>query len=293
MAKNNQRGLGKGLDSLFDDNFTSSSEKESGVSTLRLSMIEPNPLQPRKTIDDEALAELSASISEHGILQPIVVRPENNGYYQIVAGERRWRAAKLAGLTDVPVIIKELSDKDTAELALVENLMRSDLNPIDEALGYKSLIDRFGMTQDGVAQAVGKPRSSVANALRLLSLEKEVAELVKSGALSAGHAKVLAGIKDEKKQLEIAKLAAARDLSVRQTEMLAAAKKQPEAAKKPSDKVDYIRVLERRVTRASGRTVKIKQGKKTGKIEIVYTDNNDLEDILKKLCGKAFFEDDN
>lgn len=289
MAKENKRGLHKGLDSLFEDNFTSYGEKQEGVQTLRISMIEPNPLQPRRTMDEEELAELADSIGKYGLIQPIVVRPENNGYYQIIAGERRWRASKIAGLTDVPVIIKETGDKETAELALIENLMRSDLNPIDEAMGYKSLMDRFGLSQEKVAESVGKKRSSVANSLRLLSLSKEVMALVKDGRLSSGHAKVLAGIKDEKRQTEIANIVAAKDLSVRQTEMLAAAK--PKTESKPTDKVDYIKVLEKRVMRSTGRTVKIKQGKKTGKVEIVYTDNNDLEDILKKLCGKSFFED--
>ncbi len=286
MAKS--RGLGKGLDSLFEDNF-SQSEREEGVSTLRISMVEPNPLQPRKDIDSEKLAELADSIGKYGVIQPIVVRPENNGYYQIIAGERRWRAAKAAGLTEIPVVIKEIGDRETAELALVENLMRSDLNPIEEALGYKSLMDRFGLSQEKAAESVGKSRSSVANSLRLLSLHDEVIALVKEGKLSAGHAKVLAGIKDTKRQREIAAIVVARDLSVRQTEMLAAAR--PAEPKAPTDKVDYIRVLEKRVAKASGRSVKIKQGKKTGRIEITYTDNNDLEDILKKLCGKTFFDD--
>ncbi len=286
MAKS--RGLGKGLDSLFEDNFSQNESKE-GVSTLRISMVEPNPLQPRKDIDSEKLSELADSIGKYGVIQPIVVRPENNGYYQIIAGERRWRAAKVAGLSEIPVVIKEIGDRETAELALVENLMRSDLNPIEEALGYKSLMERFGLSQEKTAEAVGKSRSAVANSLRLLSLCDEVLEFVKEGKLSAGHAKVLAGVKDEKRQKEIANLAIARDLSVRQTEMLSASK--PREKKAPTDKVDYIKVLEKRVTKASGRSVKIKQGKKTGRIEITYTDNNDLEDILKKLCGKTFFDD--
>ena len=162
MAKS--RGLGKGLDSLFEDNF-SQSEREEGVSTLRISMVEPNPLQPRKEIDAEKLSELADSIGKYGVIQPIVVRPENNGYYQIIAGERRWRAAKAAGLTEIPVVIKEIGDRETAELALVENLLRSDLNPIEEALGYKSLMERFGLSQEKVAESVGKSRSSVANSL--------------------------------------------------------------------------------------------------------------------------------
>lgn len=286
MAKS--RGLGKGLDSLFEDNF-SQSEREEGITALRISMVEPNPLQPRKDIDPDKLAELTESISKYGVIQPIAVRPENNGYYQIIAGERRWRAAKAAGLTEIPVVIKEIGDRETAELALVENLMRSDLNPIEEALGYKSLMDRFGLSQEKAAEAVGKSRSTVANSLRLLSLCDEVLELVREGKLSAGHAKVLAGVKDDKRQKEIASVVVARDLSVRQTEMLAASR--PTEKKAPTDKVDYIRVLEKRVAKASGRSVKIKQGKKTGRIEIIYTDNNDLEDILKKLCGKTFFDD--
>lgn len=290
MAKNTQRGLGKGLDSLFEDNFSVAEKETESLKTLRVSMIEPNPLQPRKDIDEQKLSELAESIATHGIIQPIVVRPENNGYYQIIAGERRWRAAKAAGLHEVPVVIKEIGDRETAELALVENLMRSDLNPIEEALGYKSLMDRFELSQEKVAEAVGKSRSSIANSLRLLNLCDEVLTLVKEGKLTFGHAKVLAGVKDEKRQKDIANIVYSRDLSVRQTEMLAAANPASKT-KMQTDKVDYIKVLEKRVAKASGRSVKIMQGKKVGRIEITYTDNNDLEDILKKLCGKSFFDD--
>ena len=274
MAKNTQRGLGKGLDSLFEDNFSVAEKETESLKTLRVSMIEPNPLQPRKDIDEQKLSELAESIATHGIIQPIVVRPENNGYYQIIAGERRWRAAKAAGLHEVPVVIKEIGDRETAELALVENLMRSDLNPIEEALGYKSLMDRFELSQEKVAEAVGKSRSSIANSLRLLNLCDEVLTLVKEGKLTFGHAKVLAGVKDEKRQKDIANIVYSASKTKMQT-----------------DKVDYIKVLEKRVAKASGRSVKIMQGKKVGRIEITYTDNNDLEDILKKLCGKSFFDD--
>lgn len=291
MAKNGQKGLGKGLEYLFDDNFAMPEKGAGEIQTLRISLIEPNPLQPRKDIDEEALYELAESIKNYGLIQPIVVRAQNNGYYQIIAGERRWRACKIAEFSEVPVIIREAGEKETAELALIENLMRQDLDPIEEAMGYKSLMERFGHTQEAVAQSVGKSRSAVTNALRLLTLEEQVIEYVKQGKLSAGHAKVLAGVKDPRRQVSIADTVVARDLSVRQTELMAAEREIKR--KEPTDKVDYVKILERRATRASGRTVKIKQGKKTGKLEIVYTDNNDLEDILKKLCGKSFFENDN
>lgn len=292
MANSKQKGLGKGLDSLFGDNFTADTEENTnGIRMMRVSLIERNPDQPRKNISSEELDALASSVLQYGVIEPLVVRPENNGYYQIIAGERRWRAAKAAGLSEVPVIVRESGDLETAELALVENLMRSDLNPMEEAMGYKSLCERFGLTQEKAAEAVGKPRSSVANALRLLSLSDEVAKLVIDGKLSAGHAKVLCGISDKAKQISIANTVVAKDLSVRQTEMLAASK--PKEPAKPTDKVDYIKVLEKRATRTSGRTVKIKAVGKSRHIEIAYTDNNDLEDILKKLCGKSFFDTDN
>lgn len=292
MANSKQKGLGKGLDSLFGDNFTADTEENTnGIRMMRVSLIEKNPDQPRKNISSEELDALASSVLQYGVIEPLVVRPENNGYYQIIAGERRWRAAKAAGLSEVPVIVRESGDLETAELALVENLMRSDLNPMEEAMGYKSLCERFGLTQEKAAEAVGKPRSSVANALRLLSLSDEVAKLVIDGKLSAGHAKVLCGISDKAKQISIANTVVAKDLSVRQTEMLAASK--PKEPAKPTDKVDYIKVLEKRATRTSGRTVKIKAVGKSRHIEIAYTDNNDLEDILKKLCGKSFFDTDN
>lgn len=289
MAKRNQNSLGKGIDALFGDNLSLPEEHVGDVTLMRLSLIEPNPLQPRKNISEQELYELAESIKSYGMIQPIVVRPQNNGYYQIIAGERRWRAAKIAELTEVPVIVREAGEKETAELALVENLMRSDLDPIEEAMGYRALMDRFGLSQDAVSEAVGKPRSTVANSLRLLTLEDEVIEFIREGKLTTGHAKALAGVKDKKRQVSIAKTVVARDLSVRQTELLASQREHTE--KQPTDHVNYVKILERRATRASGRTVKIKQGKKSGKLEISYTDNNDLEDILKKLCGKMFFED--
>ena len=198
-------GLGKGLDALFVDNST---DHANGVVTLRISEIEPNKNQPRKDFDENALAQLADSIAEHGVLQPLLVRPMTNGGYQLVAGERRWRASKMAGLSEVPVVVQEMTDTEAMEIGLIENLQREDLNPIEEALGYRELIDAHQMTQDMVAQRVGKSRPVVANALRLLNLPDGVVKMVRSGALSAGHARALLSIDDPEEQNLMAKKAA-------------------------------------------------------------------------------------
>ena len=197
-------GLGKGLDALFVDNST---DHANGVVTLRISEIEPNKNQPRKDFDENALAQLADSIAEHGVLQPLLVRPMTNGGYQLVAGERRWRASKMAGLSEVPVVVQEMTDTEAMEIGLIENLQREDLNPIEEALGYRELIDSHQMTQDMVAQRVGKSRPVVANALRLLNLPDGVVKMVRNGALSAGHARALLSIEDPEEQNSMAKKA--------------------------------------------------------------------------------------
>ena len=205
-------GLGKGLDALFVDNST---DHANGVVTLRISEIEPNKNQPRKDFDENALAQLADSIAEHGVLQPLLVRPMTNGGYQLVAGERRWRASKMAGLSEVPVVVQEMTDTEAMEIGLIENLQREDLNPIEEALGYRELIDSHQMTQDMVAQRVGKSRPVVANALRLLNLPDGVVKMVRNGALSAGHARALLSIEDPEEQNSMAKKAADGLLTVR------------------------------------------------------------------------------
>lgn len=216
MAK---KRLGKGMDALF---FESDEEKvsSSAANTLRISEIEPNKSQPRTDFDDEAIVSLADSIRQHGVLQPILVRPLPTGGYQIVAGERRWRAARMVGLSEVPVLIKEMSDFETMQVALIENLQREDLNPIEEALGYEKLMSKYSMTQEQVAEAMGKSRPAIANSLRLLKLDDETKKMVKSGDLSAGHAKALVGIEDLKLRLELAKKAVSDKLSVRQLEKI-------------------------------------------------------------------------
>lgn len=215
MAK---KKLGMGMDFLFNDN--SVEEQEKGNVSLRISSVEPNKNQPRTRFDENAIVTLAESVRQHGVLQPILVRPLENGSYQIVAGERRWRAARMAGLTEIPAVIKELTDKETAQIALIENLQREDLNPVEEALGYQGLMNDYDMTQAEVANVVGKSRSTVTNSLRLLELCDEVKNMLENGELSTGHCKAILGVADEKKQLEIAKEIIAKKLSVRQTEQL-------------------------------------------------------------------------
>ena len=215
MAK--KGGLGKGLDALFLDNTT---ENESSIKTLRITQIEPNKQQPRREFNQESLNELADSIAEHGIIQPIVVRPMSNGTYQIVAGERRWRASRIAGLTEVPVVIKEIDDLATMELALIENLQREDLNPVEEAEGYRVLMNHYGMTQEQVAKRVGKSRPVVANAVRLLSLPDTAILYIKEGKLSTGHAKILAGLDDKQTAEDLALKIVDKGLTVRQAEQM-------------------------------------------------------------------------
>lgn len=218
MAARPKGGLGKGLGSLFEE--TAAASGQQSVTTLPLRDVEPDKEQPRRAFDEETIAELAASIGEHGLLQPIAVRPMPGGSYRIIAGERRWRAARMAGLTEVPVVIKEVNDQEAMELALIENLQREDLDPIEEAGGYRQLMDRCGLTQEQTAKRLGKSRSAVANSLRLLNLPDEVVEMLRSGVLSAGHAKVLLSLESERLQAEAARQVAALGLNVRQTELL-------------------------------------------------------------------------
>ena len=221
-------GLGKGLEVLFAEN---SIEEEGKTVSLPISEIEPNRAQPRKQFDDEALAELSASISQHGVLQPLLVRPVAGGSYQLVAGERRWRASRMAGLTEVPVVIREMSDKEAAELALIENLQREDLNPMEEAMGYRTLMETYGLTQEETAKSVNKSRPAVANALRLLHLPDTIAQMVAGGELSAGHARALLAFATEEEQLDAAAAAVDKSLSVRDLERMAKASRAPRKEK--------------------------------------------------------------
>lgn len=286
MAAKEKKGLGTGLGALFGEDVFA--EEESELTTLPIAKVEPRKEQPREYFDEAALAELADSIEQFGLIQPIVVRKLDTGYYQIIAGERRWRASRMAGLTEVPVRIIEADDKRTAELALVENLQREDLNPIEEAKGYKTLIDVYGMTQEQAAKSVGRSRPAITNSMRLLSLSGEVMELVEKGKLSAGHARALVSITDGKKQLAAANEVIDKQLSVRKTEELAAkaAKAAKPAEEKPAPKgitVDYAREVSTELTAKLGRRVVLTDGKKTGKIELEYYGSDDREALIEML----------
>ena len=270
MAGKDRKALGTGLSALFGD--ISSPDEE--MTFLPLSRIEPREEQPRNVFDEEALQTLADSISRYGVLQPITVRLLDSGYYQIIAGERRWRASRMAGLTEVPVRIIEADDRTTAELALVENLQREDLNPIEEAKGYKTLIEDYGLTQEDAAKSVGKSRPAVSNALRLLNLSPEVLHLVETGDLSAGHARALLSIQNEEIQLQTAKEIMAKALSVRKAEALAskALKKisESEEIRQKSDptEIDYAKEISTLLTKKLGRKVTLTEGRNSGKIEL-------------------------
>ena len=287
MAAKEKKGLGNGLDVLFGANRLDE-ENESELLTLPISKVEPRKDQPREYFDQQALQELADSISQYGLIQPITVRKLNTGYYQIIAGERRWRASRLAGLTEVPVRVIEADDRKTAELALVENLQREDLNPIEEAKGYKTLIDEFGLTQEEAAKSVGRSRPAVTNALRLLSLSPKVLEMVEKNKLSAGHARALISIADDRKQLDAANEVLEKGLSVRKTEQLAARlSKEPEPEKEEDRKisVDYAAEISDQLSKSLGRKVKLTDGKKTGKIEIEFYGADDRENLIELLRG--------
>lgn len=259
----------------------------SGVVMVRLSLVEPNPDQPRKEFDDGSLGELADSIRQHGILQPLLLRPISNGGFQIVAGERRWRAARLAELKEVPAVIRELDDKQVAQFALVENLQREDLNPIDEALGYQSLLDTYGMTQQQAAEAVGKPRSSIANSLRLLTLCDAARELLISGKLSAGHGKLLAGVEGDMQE-QLAKRTAEEELSVKQlSAIIDASKKEKPAPKAKPRKPTFLTEAELALKQTFGQPVKVEQAK-GGKTRLTIECKNEEEfrELMKRLTDK-------
>lgn len=291
----NKQSLGKGLSYLFDENDIAEKNAET---KLNISDLYPRSNQPRKKFDEDALNALSQSIAENGMIQPIAVRKDKNGFYEIIAGERRWRAAKLAGLTEVPVVILEADDKKAAELSLVENIQREDLNPIEEAQAYKTLISDYGLTQDELSQRIGRSRPAIANSLRLLDLPEKISELVVEGKLSQGHARALLGLKNPDNMKAIADSVVFSDLSVRQTEDLV--RKINNKKEKPEIKtenyasifanVDYKKAFEEKIRSAIGRNVHIIEGKKSNKIEIEYTDNKDLENLLVSLCGKDIID---
>ncbi|HBI85182.1 MAG TPA: stage 0 sporulation protein J [Ruminococcus sp.] len=275
-------GLGGGLGALFEQN---AADPQAGVQTLRISEIEQNRSQPRKRFDDEALTELAESIQSHGMLQPIVVRPVEGGRFQIVAGERRWRAAKRIGLSEVPVIIRELTDAEAGQIALIENLQRENLNPIEEAAGYQALMQQFHMTQEEVAKTVGRSRSAVANALRLLNLPVLVQDYLEKGKITVGHAKALAALKDENLLLECAQRAAEDKITVREIEMLAQKQNQPAEAPPQPMSPDRIFYEEMEISLGNllGRKVHVQSGKKKGVLQLEFYDRDDLQTLCRLL----------
>ncbi len=285
MAAAKQRGLGRGLGALIDDFAVS--EEQGTVTKLPLQKVEPNPNQPRKQFDEEHLQTLADSIAEHGLLQPLAVR-DMGGYYQIIAGERRWRACRLAGVTEVPVVIIEADEKKVMELAMVENLQRQDLNPMEEAEGYYTLIHEFGLSQEQAAEKVGKSRPAVANALRLLSLTEDLQEMVVEGKLSAGHARAILSLPSEKLQKVAAQKVIALQLSVRQTESMC--KKMAQEDKSEEEKpapltVDYVGECEKLLTKQLGRKVKIVNGKRKGRMELEFYGQDDLQLLYETLLA--------
>ncbi len=278
-----QKGLGKGLGALLGD-FTEEPLEKSAYQLLPIYKVEPNPDQPRHDFDEEELQALADSITVHGIIQPLTVREMPNGYYQIIAGERRWRAARMANLSDVPAVIIEADDKKAMELALIENLQRQDLNPLEEALGYQTLMNEYGLTQEEAAGRVGKSRPAVANALRLLGLCPEVQERVRKGELSAGHARAILQLKSEKKQQEAAQKIVALGLSVRQAELLCKnMSKKPTPQKQEVFAVDYVAECEKSLSKHLGRGVKIVNGKRKGRFELEFYGQEDLQNLLDAL----------
>ena len=284
MAK--QKGLGKGLGALLgEESLRADTPAEGAVSTLPLQKIEPNPLQPRKTFAEEELDALAESIRIHGIIQPLTVRLLPNGYYQIIAGERRWRAARLAGLSQVPVVVIEADDRKAMELALIENLQRADLNPIEEAEGLQALIDRCGFTQEEVATSVGKSRPAIANALRLLKLPQEVRDMTKNGEISAGHARALLSFDNEAMIYEVAQNIVKNNLTVRDVERLAktSEKSSPSAQRKSKRRDSFYDEVELTLTEVLGRKVKVYNGRGKGTLEIEFYSAEDLKEIANKL----------
>ena len=297
MAK---KGLGRGLDALLADNDITEKE-QSGVTMLKISDVEPNRGQARRQFDETALLELADSIGKHGILQPIAVRKKSNGYYEIIAGERRWRASKIAGLNEIPALVKEIDDQSASELSLIENLQRENLNAVEEAFGYRDLMDKFGLTQEEAAERVGKSRASVANLLRLLKLPKSMLVLVENDSLSYGHARAIIPLTqsfDEDRILEHAEYIIKCDFSVRQTEhyvknLLQGGKAQS-SDKRNNVSNAYYRKIENDISEILGRKANIKQDANgNGKIAIAFSGSDDLEALIKLICGENFFENEN
>lgn len=292
-------GLGNGYGALFSDNTIEEETNEaSGKTLIKLSKIEPNPNQPRKKFKNEELTELAASIAENGLIQPIVVRPsENEGYYTIVAGERRWRACKRAALSEIPVIIMNIDERKAAELALIENIQREDLDPIEEARAYRSLIEEYDLTQSELAERIGKSRVNITNLMRLLDLPDEILEMVSDGDITTGHARAILGLKDRDSMLPLAKSVCEQELSVRQTEdaVRRANQMKPEKEEQISPERlqlrEYYKAIENKATATVGSRVKINDSSKNKSITVAFSTSDELEELLVKLCGNSIFDD--
>ena len=291
MSTQRKSGLGRGLDSIFADN---SGTNDGGRLMLRLSDIQPRADQPRKTFDTESLAQLAESIGAQGLIQPVIVREAQGGFYEIIAGERRWRASKMAGLSEIPVVVISADDRRTAEMALVENIQRQDLNPVEEAGAYRALIEEYSLTQEQLASRVGKSRSTVANSLRLLDLPPEILGLVGSGRLSTGHAKVLMSLTQTENLLPVAQKTVESGLSVRELETLVRQinreSREQEEAVAETVEVDYNAELETALTARLGRRVCIKKSGASRKMELYFEDDNDLDQIINLLCGENILD---
>ena len=287
-------GLGRDFYSLLDDNILPG-DKKNTANSIRIAEIEPRKDQPRKTFSQDSLAQLADSIGQFGVLQPIIVRESSilAGTYEIIAGERRWRAAKMAGLSEIPAVVLDGDDLKAAQVAVIENVQREDLNPLEEALAYSALIDNFGLTQEQVSNQVGKSRSTVTNMLRLLDLPDEVLEYLRNGSLTTGHARALLGLKDEEKMESLAQKIIEKDLSVRDVEktirLLNYEQEEPE--EEGIQRRSYMRDLEHRAVTVLGRKVKIVKSAKKKVLELAYSDDEDLEALLKTICGEDFFDE--
>ena len=290
-------GLGRDFYSILDDNMIE--DKKDSVTSLKISDIEPRKDQPRKSFDEEGLQTLADSISIHGVIQPIIVRENSDfkGSYEIIAGERRWRAAKMAGLSEIPVIVIDGDDLKFSQIALVENIQRENLNPVEEALAYNALIERFSLTQEQISKEVGKSRSAIANMLRLLDLPDEVLQLLKGGKISGGHARALLGLKDDNDMIMLAQKIVDKDLSVREVEKavknMLAQKDEDDSEEKPdAQRRVYMRDLEKRVMEKLGRKAKINQSQKKKTLELSFDNDDDLEELLTLICGKDIFAEE-
>ena len=292
MAKNT--GLGRGLDSIFLDNTT---EEKGGVTVMRVADIEPNRDQPRREFDENALHDLANSIAAHGLIQPIVVRPAQNGYYQIVAGERRWRASKMAGLTEIPVIVRELDDTKAAQVSVIENVQREDLNIVEEATAYRRLLTEFGMTQEELASQIGKNRATIANTVRLLELPEKSLKMLSDGEITPGHARAALSLKDKTRIDELTKTVYYKSLSVRDAEKLAKRMNRETdrtaaaIREKNAGAVDYTAVLAEKMTQRLGKKVEITRIGGTGKLKISFSSDEELDELVAMLCGENVFDD--